>query len=212
MTHASLEGLAGDLAERGIATLRYEFPFMQGGRHRPDRPALAHAAVRGAVAAANRVAGDLPLFAGGRSYGGRMTSQAQAVSPLPGVLGLVFFAFPLHPAGRPSTDRGRHLVQVQVPLLFLQGTRDALADVALLQQLCAELGERATLKLLAHADHSFRVFARSGRTDPEVRREMLDAVVSWAEEFMIKRQEPAASGLEEPGSAPLYRSTTRAAR
>ncbi len=181
MTHASLETLAKDVGERGIATLRYQFPFMEGAARRPDPPAVAHAAVRGAVAAANRLAPDLPLFAGGRSYGGRMTSQAQALSPLPGVLGLVFFAFSLHVAGRPSTYRGRHLFQVQIPLLFLQGTRDALADVALLQQLCAELGERAMLKPLAHADHSFHVLVRSGRTDAEVRREMLDAVDTWIE-------------------------------
>jgi uncharacterized protein len=190
MTHASVERLAGDLAERGIATLRYQFPFMEAGGRRPDPPALAHAAVRGAVAVANRLAPDLPLFAGGRSYGGRMTSQAQALSPLPGVLGLVFFAFPLHAAGRPATDRGRHLFQVQIPLPFLQGTRDALADVALLQQLCAELGEGATLKLLAHADHSFGVLVRSGRTDAEVRREMLDAVGASIEGFSSEPPDP----------------------
>jgi len=179
MAHPSLERLAQDLREQGIASLRYQFPFMEAGGKRPDAPPLAHATVRATVAAASRLAPDLPLFAGGRSFGGRMTSQSQAASRLSGVRGLVFFAFPLHPAGRPSSERARHLFQVQTPMLFLQGTRDALADLALLEKLCSELGETATLKLLQHADHSFHVPVRSGRTDAEVRREVLEATISW---------------------------------
>jgi predicted alpha/beta-hydrolase family hydrolase len=184
MTHRSIETLAQDLAERDIATLRYQFPFMEYGSKRPDGPAAAHATVRAAVAAANRLAEELPVFAGGRSFGGRMTSQAQAAVPLAGVSGLVFFAFPLHPAGRPSTDRGKHLFDVQVPMLFLQGTRDALADLQHLQPLGAELGDRASLRLLQEADHSFHVLARSGRTNAEVRREMLDEVESWLRQII----------------------------
>jgi uncharacterized protein len=184
MTHHSMETLARDLAELGISTLRYQFPYMEHGGRRPDAPALAHATVRAAAATASRLAPDLPLFAGGRSFGGRMSSQSQATSPLPGVLGLIFFAFPLHPANRPSGNRGEHLFEVHVPMLFLQGTGDALADLQHLQPLCEKLGKRATLKLLAEADHSFHVFARSGRTDAEVRREMVSAVDSWLHEVI----------------------------
>jgi predicted alpha/beta-hydrolase family hydrolase len=179
MVHPSLEILARDLAEQSIATLRYQFPFMEHGGKRPDPPAVAHATVRAAVAAASQLSSDLPLFAGGRSFGGRMTSQAHAASPLPGVKGVVFFAFPLHPAGRPSTHRGRHLFEVHIPMLFLQGTRDTLADLSLIQQLCKELGDRATLKTLDEADHSFHVLVRSGRTVVEVRREAVGAVSAW---------------------------------
>ncbi|HEX2724541.1 MAG TPA: alpha/beta family hydrolase, partial [Beijerinckiaceae bacterium] len=171
MTHPSLETVAADLFARGIASLRYQFPFMEQGTKRPDPPPVAHAAVRAAVAEAARLAPDLALFAGGRSFGGRMTSQAQAASPLPDVRGLVFLAFPLHPANRLSGERGRHLSDVHIPMLFLQGTRDALAEPALLQPLCNELGARATLKLLDGADHAFHVLARSGRTDAEIRGE-----------------------------------------
>jgi uncharacterized protein len=179
MTHPSLATTADGLAERGVATLRYQFPFMEERTKRPDPPPVAHAAVRAAVAEAARLAPDLPLIAGGRSFGGRMTSQAQAASPLPGVMGLAFLAFPLHPAGRPSRERAKHLFEVKNPMLFLQGTNDALADLQLLRPLCDELGERATLHLLAHADHSFHVPARSGRKDAEVGDEMLDALVRW---------------------------------
>ena len=179
MTHRPMETLARNLADVDIATLRYQFPFMEQGSKRPDPPAVAHAAVRAAVATAGGLASDLPQIAGGRSFGGRMTSQAQATSPLPGILGLIFFAFPLHPVNRPADERGRHLFQVRVPMLFLQGTGDALADLQHLQPLCDRLGERATLKLISEADHSFHVLARSGRSDAEVRREMLDAVDSW---------------------------------
>src|SRR5213593_2442541 len=135
MTHASMETVAAGLSQRGIATLRYQFPYMEKGSKRPDAPAVAHAAVRAAALEASRVLPELPLFAGGKSFGGRMTSQAQAVSPLPGVRGLVFLGFPLHPAGRPSDERAKHLLDVQIPMLFLQGTRDALADLRLLQPL-----------------------------------------------------------------------------
>ena len=185
MTHPALEAIAVELGERGVATLRYQFPFMEQRSRRPDPPPLAHATVRAAVEAAGRLAPDLALVAGGRSFGGRMTSQAQAASPLPGVRGLVFLGFPLHPAGRPSSERGEHLSEVAVPMLFLQGTRDALAHLPLLEALCARLGKRATLKLLSEADHSFHVPARSGRSDAEVRREMLDALVEWIDSSIL---------------------------
>ena len=180
MTHPFLEAIAEGLAERDIATLRYQFPFMEAGGRRPDPPSLAHATVRAAVAEAARSASGLALIAGGRSFGGRMASQAQAASPMPGVRGLAFLAFPLHPAGRPSGERGKHLSDVQVPMLFLQGTRDALADVEHLKPLVEKLGQRATLKLFEPADHSFHVPARSGRTDAEVRRDLLDALAGWS--------------------------------
>ena len=180
MAHPFMERVASELGERSIATLRYQFPYMEQGGKRPDPPKLAHAAVRAAVAAAARLAPALPLIAGGKSFGGRMTSQAQAASPLPGVRGLVFFGFPLHPAGKPSDQRAEHLSDVQVPMLFLQGTRDALADLALLAPLAERLGDRVTLRLLEDADHSFHVPARTGRKDADVRSEMLDAFTDWA--------------------------------
>jgi uncharacterized protein len=179
MTHPSLESTATGLAERGIATLRYQFPYMEAGGKRPDAPALAQATVRAAVAEAGRRTPELPLIAGGRSFGGRMTSQAQAAAPLPNVHGLAFLAFPLHPAGRPSDERADHLFDVQIPMLFLQGTNDALADLKLLQPLVERLGPRATLKLFEAADHSFHVPARTGRKDVEVRRDILDALATW---------------------------------
>ena len=179
MSHPFMEVVAKELAERGIATLRYQFPYMEQGGRRPDPPKLAQATVRAATAEAARLAPALPLIAGGKSFGGRMTSQAQAASPLPGVRGLVFLGFPLHPAGRPSDERAKHLFDVHVPMLFLQGTRDALADVTLLVPLTERLGERASLQLVQDADHSFHVPARSGRKDADVRREMLDALADW---------------------------------
>jgi uncharacterized protein len=179
MAHPFMERVAAELGERGIATLRYQFPYMEQGSKRPDPPKLAQATVRAAVAAAGRLRPALALVAGGKSFGGRMTSQAQAASPLPGVHGLVFLGFPLHPAGRPSDQRAEHLSDVQVPMLFLQGTRDALADLALLAPVTEGLGERASLRLLQDADHSFHVPARSGRKDADVRREMLDALAAW---------------------------------
>lgn len=181
MTHAFMAAAADGLAERGIATLRYQFPYMERGSKRPDTPKVAHAAVRAAVAEAARLVAGVPLFAGGKSFGGRMTSQAQAAEPLAGVRGLVFLGFPLHPAGKPSNERAKHLFEVKVPMLFLQGTRDELADLSLLEPLCRELGSRASLKLFQDADHSFHVPARSGRKDPEVRAELLDALVEWVQ-------------------------------
>ena len=182
MTHASMETVAAGLAARGIATLRYQFPYMEKGSKRPDAPKVAHAAVRAAVAEAGRRFPSLPLIAGGRSFGGRMTSQAQAIEPLPGVKGLAFIGFPLHPAGKPSVMRAEHLGDVKIPMLFLQGTRDELATLELLQPLIDRLGARATLKLLQDADHSFHVPARTGRKDPEVRAEMLDELAMWIEQ------------------------------
>ena len=179
MTHAFMEQAATGLAARGIATLRYQFPYMEKGSKRPDPPAVAHVTVRAAVAEAARACPGLPLIAGGKSFGGRMTSQAQAKAALPGVVGLAFFGFPLHAAGKPSADRADHLADVKIPMLFLQGTRDALADLKLLKGVVKRLGARATLRLFDDADHSFHVPARSGRKDADVRREMLDAVAAW---------------------------------
>jgi predicted alpha/beta-hydrolase family hydrolase len=179
MTHAFLEAVAAELGERGIATLRYQFPYMEQRAKRPDPPALAQATVRAAVAEAGRRVPELALVAGGKSFGGRMTSQAQAAAPLAGVRGLAFLGFPLHPAGRPSDERGKHLSDVQIPMLFLQGTRDALAELTLLQPVVDRLGKRATLRTFQEADHSFHVPARTGRKDPEVRRDMLDALAEW---------------------------------
>jgi hypothetical protein len=179
MEHPSMQAVAAGLAQRGIATLRYQFPYMERKSRRPDAPPLCHATVRAAVAEAARLAPDLPLIAGGRSFGGRMASQAQALSPLAGVRGLVFLAFPLHPAGRPAADRAAHLQDVGIPMLFIQGSHDDLADLDLLQQVVQRLRPRATLHLLHDADHSFHVPARSGRRDSEVREEALDAVEGW---------------------------------
>lgn len=176
MTHPFMAAVANRLAERGLATLRYQFPYMERGSKRPDPPKLAQAAVRAAVAEASRRASRLPLFAGGKSFGGRMTSQAQAASPLAGVRGLIFLGFPLHPARRPSDERGVHLAEVRIPMLFLQGTRDALADLSLLRPLVGRLGARATLTLFPDADHSFRV---RGREDEEVIADLADAIVRW---------------------------------
>jgi len=179
MAHPFMDVVARELGERGIATLRYQFPYMEQGGRRPDPPKLAQATVRAAAAAAARLLPALALVAGGKSFGGRMTSQAQAAAALPGVRGLVFLGFPLHPAGRPSDQRAGHLFDVQVPMLFLQGTRDALADPKLLRPLTERLGARASLRLLQDADHSFHVPARTGRKDADVRREMLDAFAAW---------------------------------
>ena len=182
MEHPSMEVVAEELGARGIATLRYQFPYMERGSRRPDPPPVCHATVRAAVTEAARQTPKLPLFAGGRSFGGRMTSQAQAIELLPGVKGLAFLGFPLHPAGKPSTERAEHLRNVKTPMLFLQGTRDELASLELLQPVIKQLGARATLKLLQDADHSFHVPARTGRKDAEVRAEMLDALVTWIEQ------------------------------
>jgi len=179
MTHPSMAAFAEGLAAREVATLRFQFLYMEKGSKRPDPPATAQAAVRAAVDEATRLGGGLPLFAGGRSFGGRMTSQAQAKSPLPGVRGLAFVGFPLHPADRPGTDRATHLSAIAIPMLFLQGTRDELASLDLLNPVVAALGARATLELFDDADHSFHVRARSGRSDAQVREAMLDATVAW---------------------------------
>lgn len=181
MRHDFMEAAAQGLAERGIASLRYQFPYMERGSRRPDAPPLAQATVRAAVAVAVQLAPSLPAFAGGKSFGGRMTSQAQAAAPMPGVRGLVFLGFPLHPAGEPSDARAAHLSGVQVPMLFLQGTRDELAELSLLQALVARLGEQATLHAVADADHSFHVPAKSGRKDVQVLAEVLDAFAAWIE-------------------------------
>lgn len=180
MTHPFMAAVAEGLAERGIATLRYQFPYMERGSKRTDTPKLAHATVRAAVAeAAQRLPG-MPLFAGGKSFGGRMTSQAQAAEPMPDVRGLIFLGFPLHPAGKPSDERAAHLSDVKVPMLFLQGSRDDLAQFDLLRPLVKRLGRRATLRVFEDADHSFHVPARSGRKDAEVLAEAVDAIAEWA--------------------------------
>jgi uncharacterized protein len=179
MAHPFMASIAAGLAERGIASLRYQFPYMERRSKRPDPPALAHATVRAAVAQAARRLVDFALVAGGKSFGGRMTSQAQAGAALPRVRGLAFLGFPLHPAAKPSDARAGHLFEVRVPMLFLQGSRDALADLALLRPVVDKLGERASLHIFDDADHSFHVPARSGRRDADVRRELLDALAAW---------------------------------
>ena len=189
MAHPFMAAVADGLAMRGVASLRYQFPYMEQGSKRPDAPKLAQATVRAAIHEASRLVPRLALVAGGKSFGGRMTSQAQAASPLPGVRGLVFLGFPLHAAGRPSDERGEHLFEIAVPMLFLQGTRDALADVTLMQRLTQELGPRATLKLFPDADHSFHVPARSGRKDAEIKDKLLDALAEWIETVAVRRPE-----------------------
>jgi uncharacterized protein len=179
MTHAFMAKVAGGLSARGIAVLRYNFPYMEQGSKRPDPPKVAHAAVREAVAEAARRFPGIPLYAGGKSFGGRMTSQAQATEPLPGVRGLAFVGFPLHPAGKPSIERAAHLDGVKVPMLFLQGTRDELADLELLKPFVARLGDGARLVTFEHADHSFHAPAKSGAKDTEIMERMLDAMKEW---------------------------------
>jgi uncharacterized protein len=181
MTHAFMSAFAIGLAQRGIASLRYQFPYMERQTGRPDSPALCHATVRAAVEAAAHRAPKLKLLAGGKSFGGRMTSQAQGSHPLRSVRGLAFLGFPLHGAGKPSTSRAAHLAGVQIPMLFLQGEKDNLAEAALLRPIIAELGARATLVWAPEADHSFHVLKRSGRTDEEVLGLLLDAFAAWAE-------------------------------
>jgi predicted alpha/beta-hydrolase family hydrolase len=181
MSHAFMERLAGELADSGVATLRYQFPYMEERRRVPDAPGVLMATVVAAMRAAAEAAPDLPLLAGGKSMGGRMTSQAAAQHPLDGVRGLVFFGFPLHPPGRPGTKRADHLAKVTIPMLFLQGTRDALADLTLLRPVCAKLGSRATLHVIEIADHSFHVLKSSGRTDAQVLCELAETTASWAE-------------------------------
>jgi predicted alpha/beta-hydrolase family hydrolase len=181
MLHPFMVGLANDLALLRMATLRYQFPYMERHGKRPDSPAICHATVRAAVAAAHQLVPTLPLIAGGKSFGGRMTSQAQAANPLPEVRGLIFLGFPLHPPNQPSDTRGEHLLHVRIPMLFLQGARDAFAELPLLNPLVQRLGLGTTLLLLPNADHSFHVPARSGSTDRQIRDEMLNAIAAWTE-------------------------------
>lgn len=191
MQHAFIQSLARGLGERGIATLRFQFPYMQKGLKRPDPPEVAEAAVRAAVAEAARRLPGVPLFAGGKSFGGRMTSRAQADTPLAGVLGLVFVGFPLHPDGKPSTQRADHLARVRVPMLFLQGSRDALADLELLRGVLATLGDRATLRTFVDADHAFHVRKSSGTSDEEVLRTMIDGACEWMVDLVSPPQHAA---------------------
>jgi predicted alpha/beta-hydrolase family hydrolase len=184
MAHPFMTAVAEELAQRGIATLRYQFPYMERGSKRPDAPEIAQATVRAAVAEMSRLAPELALIAGGKSFGARMTSQAQAASPLPGVRALAFLGFPLHPPGRPADSRGEHLFGVRIPMLFMQGTRDEFANLKLLRSLAERLGAHATLKLLLDADHSFHVPARTGRNDAETRAEMLDALARWVDKVI----------------------------
>jgi predicted alpha/beta-hydrolase family hydrolase len=188
MAHPFLSKLADGLAERAIASLRFQFPYMQRGSKRVDPPQLAHAAVRAAGAHAAHLLPGVPLLAGGKSFGARMSSQAQSLLPLPGVLGLVFVGFPLHPAGKPAVDRARHLADVACPMLFLQGTRDALADLELLVPVVDALGARATLERFEGADHSFHVPARSGSNDRQLMESMLDATARWVEALVAARR------------------------
>jgi predicted alpha/beta-hydrolase family hydrolase len=178
MTHALLESVASGLVTEGVACLRYQFPYTEKGSKRPDSPQICHVTVRDAVAEAARLT-SAPLFAGGRSFGGRMTSQAQALEPLPGVLGLAFLGFPLHPAKKPSKERADHLADVQVPMLFLQGTQDELAELKLLKSVTQALGKRATLTLFEAADHSFHAPKRSGRTDAERLEDLTHTLAQW---------------------------------
>jgi uncharacterized protein len=193
MTHRFMTAVAEGLHTRRMATLRYQFPYMEHGSKRPDRPALAHATVRAAVAAASRLTPPLPLIAGGKSFGARMTSQAQALMPMPNVCGLAFLGFPLHPAGKPSDDRAAHLSEVHIPMLFLQGTRDALADREVLATVLQRLSPVATSHLIEQADHSFHVPVRSGTTDRQVLDDVLDTLVAWA----LRVCEPRPGSLME---------------
>lgn len=177
--HSFMEEVAAGLAEREIATLRYQFPYMERGSGRPDPPPICHATVRAAVEEAARLLPGVPLFAGGKSFGGRMTSQAQASSPLPNVRGIVFLGFPLHLARKPSDSRAAHLSEVRIPMLFLQGTRDELADLTLLEPVTRKLGKLATLEKIEAADHGFHVLVRSGRTNAQVMSELLDKARAW---------------------------------
>jgi len=184
MRHPFLESLAQRLADRSVATLRYQFPYMERRASRPDPPAVAAATVRAAVEEAARVAPGLPLVAGGKSFGGRMTSTAQAEDPLSGVRGLVFLGFPLHPPGRPGDKRAEHLAQVRIPMLFLQGDRDEFADLNFLKPVVKRLGAGATLYLVEGGDHSFHVLKRSGRTDADVMTELVQAIVDWSRQLI----------------------------
>ena len=199
MSHPFMTKLAEELASVGVATLRYQFPYMEERRRVPDKPAVLTATVRAAVRAAAEAALGLPLLAGGKSMGGRMTSQAAAEhlldGALDGVRGLVFFGFPLHPPKQPGTKRAEHLAKVTVPMLFLQGTRDELADLKLLRPVCAKLGPRVTLHIIETADHSFHVLKKSGRNDAEVLRELAETTVSWADGIEGKQARTAQNSV-----------------
>jgi predicted alpha/beta-hydrolase family hydrolase len=179
MRHPFMEAVSGELAALGIATLRYQFPYMERGSKRTDPPELCHATVRAAVILAAALAPSLPRFAGGKSFGGRMSSQTQAEAALPEVRGLAFLGFPLHPPDRPSDLRAQHLFDVRVPMLFLQGTRDQFAQLPLLRPLVERLGTRATLRLFENADHSYHVPARTGVTDPQIRAQVIRGLADW---------------------------------
>jgi predicted alpha/beta-hydrolase family hydrolase len=194
MTHPFMASAAAELAAHRVATLRFQFPYMERGERRTDPPKVAHATIRAAVAEASRRLPAVSLFAGGKSFGGRMTSQAQALEPLSGIRGLVFLGFPLHPAGKPSIDRAAHLDDVYVPMLFLQGTKDELAELSLVESVVARLGRRATLEIFADADHSFHVLARTGRKDADVRAAIVAATLKWIDSTMRGADEPAIPG------------------
>ena len=195
MHHPFMAAVADGLGQRRIATLRYQFPSMEAGRPRVDRPPVAHATVRAAAAMANALWPGLPLFAGGKSFGGRMTSQAQAIEPIPGVVGLIFLGFPLHPSGKPSVERAIHLASIDVPMLFIHGERDALAETAEFDAMSNSLGSLASREDVAEADHAFHVPKRSGTTDDEVRESFLDALAVWTHAWRIRPSGP-------PGKAP----------
>ena len=180
MRHAFMETMAQRLAQRSIATLRYQFPYTERGMKRIDPEPLLLDTVRAAVAMGREASGGVRLLAGGKSMGGRMTSRAAAAAPLEGVAGLAFLGFPLHPAGQPGISRAEHLSKVTIPLLFLQGTRDALADLALMRPVAGRLGKLATLHVVEHADHMFHVLKKSGRTDDQVLDELADTIVAWS--------------------------------
>ncbi|HQS14025.1 alpha/beta family hydrolase [Reyranella sp.] len=195
MTHPFMAAMAERLAEACVSTFRFQFPYMEVGSKRPDRPAVAHAAIRAAVGKATKLAPALPLFAGGKSFGGRMTSQAQSVEPLPNVRGLVLLGFPLHPPEKPSVERAAHLSDIRIPLLFIQGTRDALAQPALLQEVLKSLGKRATYRPVRDADHSFGVLVRSGRSDQQVFSEVAETAATWIGK---RKAVPRSSGSRTP--------------
>lgn len=188
MAHPFMAASARELAQRGVATLRYNFPYMDKGSKRPDSPKLAQATVRAAVAHASRLLPRVALFAGGKSFGGRMTSQAQAAAPLPGVRGLPFLGFPLHAPGRPSDERAQHLYEIRIPMLFLQGTRDEFADFSLLEPVIGRLGAHASLVKFEDANHSFHVPARTGRTDAQIMSALLDTLVDWIDAVLASRK------------------------
>lgn len=194
MTHPFMAAVASGLATRRIATLRYQFPYMQAGRHRVDSGPACHATVRAAVARASAMWPDVPLFAGGKSFGGRMTSQAQALAPLRGVSGLVFLGFPLHPAGKPSVDRAAHLVSIDVPMLFLHGSRDALAESALFSRMANDLGPLASPTELAGTDHGFHVLRRTGSRDDDVLEDLMDAIAVWTQAWRLALPARRGSG------------------